>query len=107
VSWKVIDKEQQVDSQSNRLAMSVARYAFKLMVYKDEYEVVCLYTSGEFHKKIKEMFEGDYKLNYHLAPPLLARVNKHTGKPKKSAFGGWEYHAFKLLANLKGCAELV
>lgn len=51
------------------------------------------------------MFEGDYKLNYHLAPPLLARINKHTGKPKKTAFGGWVYPAFKLLAKLKRVRE--
>jgi indolepyruvate ferredoxin oxidoreductase len=98
----VFDKEQQVDKESSLLAMSVARYAFKIMAYKDEYEVARLYTNGEFNKTIEKMFEGNYKLNYHLAPPLLARVNKRTGIPKKTAFGAWVYPAFKVLAKLKG-----
>jgi indolepyruvate ferredoxin oxidoreductase len=99
---KVIDKERQVDKESNLLAMTVARYAFKLMAYKDEYEVARLYTNGDFKKNIRETFEGNYKLNYHLAPPLIARLNKHTGIPKKLTFGSWVYPVFKLLAQLKG-----
>ncbi|MDX2370725.1 MAG: hypothetical protein QNK36_20370 [Colwellia sp.] len=69
------------------MARAIARYAFKLMVCKDEYEVARLYTNGIFDNKIQETFEGNYKLYYHLAPPLLTGVNRQTGAPKKLAFG--------------------
>lgn len=104
---KVIEREQQIDIESSILATAVARYAFKLMVYKDEYEVARLYTNGNFDEKIRETFEGNYKLYYHLAPPLLTGVNKQTGASKKLALGGWGYPAFKLLTKLKGCTVLV
>ena len=55
------------------LAEAVARYAFKLMAYKDEYEVARLYTSGDFEQRLRETFDGDFKLHFHLAPPLLAK----------------------------------
>ena len=84
------------------MARAVARYAFKLMVCKDEYEIARLYTNYDFDKKTREMFEGNYKLYYHLAPPLLTGVNKQTGASKKLVFGGWVYLAFELLAKLKG-----
>jgi indolepyruvate ferredoxin oxidoreductase len=78
----------------------VARYLFKLMAYKDEYEVARLHTSAGFMDKIKSEFEGDYQISYHLAPPLLARHNQD-GKPIKQKFGSWMHTAFKLLAPLK------
>jgi indolepyruvate ferredoxin oxidoreductase len=71
-------------------------------VYKDEYEVARLYATGEFMKKIEGMFEGDYKVNFHLAPPLLARPDPVTGEPRKMQFGPWMLRAFGLLAKLKG-----
>jgi indolepyruvate ferredoxin oxidoreductase len=83
----------------------VARYYAKLLAYKDEYEVARLYTSGEFVKKIESMFEGDYKLNFHLAPPLLAKPDPVTGEPRKMAFGPWMMRAFALLARLKGLRD--
>lgn len=82
------------------LTHAVARYVFKLMAYKDEYEVARLHTSAGFMDKIKSEFEGDYSLSYHLAPPLLARHNQD-GKPIKQKFGPWMHTAFKLLAPLK------
>lgn len=66
---KIIEREQQIDIESSILARAVARYVFKLMAYKNEYEVARLYTNGDFDKKIRETFEGSYKLYYHLAPP--------------------------------------
>ena len=83
------------------LAESVARYLFKLMAYKDEYEVARLHTDAAFHAKIAGMFEGDYKLNYHLAPPLIAKKNAK-GELQKSQFGPSMLVAFKVLAKLKG-----
>ena len=55
------------------LAEAVARYYFKLLAYKDEYEVARLYTDGSFLKQIAAQFEGDYRLEFNLAPPLLRR----------------------------------
>jgi indolepyruvate ferredoxin oxidoreductase len=83
------------------LTQAVARYLFKLMAYKDEYEVARLHTDPAFHAKIGAMFEGDFKLNYHLAPPLLAKRNAK-GELQKSKFGPSTLLAFKLLARLKG-----
>ena len=83
------------------LTEAVARYAFKLMAYKDEYEVARLYTSGEFERRVKEQFDGDYRLHFHLAPPLLARKDAE-GKLKKAEYGAWVFGAFKLLAKLRG-----
>jgi len=83
------------------LAQAVAKGLFKLMAYKDEYEVARLHTDAGFHAKVASMFEGDYKLNYHLAPPLLARSNER-GELQKRHYGPWMLSAFKLLARLKG-----
>jgi indolepyruvate ferredoxin oxidoreductase len=82
------------------LTEAVARYLFKLMAYKDEYEVARLHTDSAFHAKVSSLFEGDYKLNYHLAPPLLAKRN-HKGELQKQSFGPAMLTAFKLLAPLK------
>jgi indolepyruvate ferredoxin oxidoreductase len=98
-----VDKVRAAESplNSRRLSEAVARYLFKLMAYKDEYEVARLHTDVSFLAKIASQFEGDYKLNYHLAPPLTAKKNDK-GEPQKSAFGPWMLTGFKLLAGLKG-----
>ncbi|WP_025916122.1 indolepyruvate ferredoxin oxidoreductase family protein [Herminiimonas sp. CN] len=83
-----------------RLTEAVARYYFKLMAYKDEYEVARLYTTGAFADKVAAMFEGDVRLKFHLAPPLFAkRDNK--GHLIKQEFGPWMMKAFGLLAKCK------
>ncbi len=84
------------------LAEAVAKSLFKLMTYKDEYEVARLYTDGEFQKKLTAQFEGDYKLKFHLAPPLWAPRDPNTGEMKKRTYGAWAMTAFRLLAKLKG-----
>ncbi|MDP2004575.1 MAG: indolepyruvate ferredoxin oxidoreductase family protein [Rubrivivax sp.] len=83
------------------LTEAVARYLFKLMAIKDEYEVARLHTDAAFTAKIAGMFEGDYKLVHHLAPPGLAKTNDQ-GVPLKSAFGPWVRTAFGWLAKMKG-----
>jgi indolepyruvate ferredoxin oxidoreductase len=83
------------------LTEAVAKNLFKLMAYKDEYEVARLHSDGTFEKKLASMFEGDYKLNYHLAPPLIAQKND-CGELQKREFGPWMLTSFKLLAKLKG-----
>jgi indolepyruvate ferredoxin oxidoreductase len=84
------------------LAEAVARYYFKLMAYKDEYEVARLYTQTGFAQRIAAQFEGDYKLHFHLAPPLLAKRDPVTGELQKREYGPWIFTAFKLLAGLRG-----
>jgi len=84
------------------LAEAVARYLFKLMAYKDEYEVARLYTDGSFLKKVAGEFGGDnLRFEFHLAPPLLARRDRTTGLPRKMSFGPWLLPAFRLLAKFK------
>ncbi len=83
-------------------ADAVARYLFKLMAYKDEYEVARLYTDGSFEKQVKSEFAGDnLRFEFHLSPPLLARRDKTTGLPRKMSFGPWLLPAFRLLAKMK------
>ena len=84
------------------LAEAVARYLFKLMAYKDEYEVARLYIDGAFLKQVANELGGDnLRFEFHLAPPLLAKVNPATGEPRKMSFGPWMMSAFRLLARLK------
>ena len=83
------------------LAEAVARNLFRLMSYKDEYEVARLYTSGEFEAGLRRQFEGDFRLRFHLAPPLLARRDPETGELRKREYGGWMLGAFRVLARMR------
>jgi indolepyruvate ferredoxin oxidoreductase len=83
------------------LAETFARSLYKLMAYKDEYEVARLYTDGEFLQKLHGQFEGDFTLKFNLAPPLFAKRDPATGELQKSTYGAWAFQAFKLLARLK------
>ncbi|CAB3896204.1 hypothetical protein LMG26686_04248 [Achromobacter mucicolens] len=85
---------------TNRLAVAVARYYFKLMAYKDEYEVARLYSDGEFVKRVGEQFEGDWKLRFHLAPPVFARRDKD-GHLVKRAYGPGMLKVFGVLARMR------
>ncbi|WP_439575846.1 indolepyruvate ferredoxin oxidoreductase family protein [Phreatobacter sp.] len=85
------------------LAEAVARNLYKLMAYKDEYEVARLYTDGNFLKQVSRTFGGqDLRFEFHLAPPLLAKTDPVTGEPRKMSFGPWMMKGFRLLAKLKG-----
>jgi indolepyruvate ferredoxin oxidoreductase len=101
-----VDKVKEVEATrtpgKTGLADAVARYLFKLMAYKDEYEVARLYTDGSFLKQVAGAFDGEnLRFEFHLAPPLLARRDKATGLPRKMSFGPWLLPAFRLLARLK------
>lgn len=93
--------ERQSGVSGTALSESVARNLFKLMAYKDEYEVARLYTSGDFERRLKQQFDGDYTLKFHLAPPILSPKNQKTGEPGKIEFGPWVFKAFKVLARMK------
>jgi indolepyruvate ferredoxin oxidoreductase len=84
-----------------QLAITVARQLFKLMAYKDEYEVARLYTDGTFEKQLSDQFEGDYTLQFHMAPPLFARKDKQTGIPKKITLGPVMLRMMRVLARGK------
>ncbi|HKX95514.1 MAG TPA: DUF6537 domain-containing protein, partial [Methylibium sp.] len=86
--------------KSTRLTEAVARYLFKLMAYKDEYEVARLHADPAFHARLAAQFDGAVKLGYHLAPPLLAKKNAQ-GELQKRPYGPWMLGAFRLLAKLK------
>ncbi|MGB9109698.1 MAG: indolepyruvate ferredoxin oxidoreductase family protein [Telluria sp.] len=84
-----------------KLSMAVAKSLFKLMAYKDEYEVARLYTDGRFVEQLQSQFEGKFSLKFNMAPPLFAKKDAK-GHLVKAEFGSWMWSAFKLLAKLKG-----
>ncbi|MEQ8355557.1 MAG: indolepyruvate ferredoxin oxidoreductase family protein [Kiloniellaceae bacterium] len=83
-------------------AEAAARYYFKLLAIKDEYEVARLYSGPAFTRSLREQFAGDFKLSVHLAPPLLAKRDPDTGQLQKQEFGSWVLKAMGLLAKMKG-----
>lgn len=99
---KAEDAEQNLTPGFEGFALAVARYAFKLMSYKDEYEVARLYTDGTFLGQLNEQFEGDFKIEFNLAPPLISKRDFATGHLKKQIYGPWLIHGFRALAKLKG-----
>ena len=93
-----IYRAEQAVLDSDTLTIAAAKSLFKLMAYKDEYEVARLYTDGSFSKKIDEAFEGEYRLKVHLAPPTVARRDPISGHLRKRAFGAWIFPVFHVLA---------
>ena len=83
------------------LAEAVARYFYKVLAYKDEYEVARLYTNGDWLASIQSQFKDYRQIRFHMAPPLISRRNRETGELEKRQFGFWMYHALKLVAKLR------
>ena len=100
---QLVDKVQSAEpeAENTALTLAVARSAFRLMSYKDEYEVARLYSNGSFKKALAEKFEGDFRIHFHLAPPVLAKINEFTGLPEKRAMPGLMLGLFKVLAPFK------
>jgi indolepyruvate ferredoxin oxidoreductase len=102
---ELVDRVRRVESDrlvgSTQLSEAVARYYFKLLAYKDEYEVARLHADPAFGRNLAEQFEGPYRLNYYLSPPILARRDRHTGIARKYRFGPWVGTVFRMLAPLK------
>jgi indolepyruvate ferredoxin oxidoreductase len=96
----VAGKSRAADPQQ-RFARAVAKNLFKLMAYKDEYEVARLYADGRFRARLAAEFEGDFRLQFHLAPPVLSAGTDALGRPRKSAFGPFMAPAFSVLRRLK------
>ena len=83
------------------LTDAVARNLFKLMAYKDEYEVARLHSDPAFQQRLRDQFEGDFQLKFHLAPPLLSKTNER-GELIKQTYGPWMLSVFGWLARFKG-----
>jgi indolepyruvate ferredoxin oxidoreductase len=98
---RVRTTESRVVPGSTALAEAVARYDFKLRAIKDEYEVARLYAESDFAERVAQQFEGDYKLVFHLAPPLINKPDPTTGEPRKSQYGPWMMKAFGVLAKMR------
>jgi indolepyruvate ferredoxin oxidoreductase len=93
--------EQACASGRTQLTEAVARSYFKLLAYKDEYEIARLYSAPDFAQKLAEQFDGGYRISFNLAPPLLARRDPATGVPRKISFGPWMLWVFRLLARAR------
>ena len=94
-------REAEVTPDSQALTLTVARNFYKLMAYKDEYEVARLYSDGRFKAALEQQFEGEYTLAFHLAPPIWQKRNPETGLPMKRDIGPWMARAMAWLARLK------
>jgi indolepyruvate ferredoxin oxidoreductase len=89
-------------AQDDRLTEAVARSYFKLLSYKDEYEVARLHTQAGFLESVREQFGNKARVRFHMAPPLLSRQKDSRGRPRKKEFGSWIVPLFHILARLRG-----
>jgi indolepyruvate ferredoxin oxidoreductase len=87
--------------QADSITEIAARHLYKLMAYKDEYEVGRLFSDGEFLEKLHQQFEGDFELRFNMAPPLFSKRDPHTGHLIKREFGPWMMKSFQLLSKLR------
>jgi indolepyruvate ferredoxin oxidoreductase len=83
------------------LPRAVAINYAKLLAYKDEYEVARLFTDGHFEAQLRDQFDGDFRISFNLAPPLLGGAKDALGQPKKRAFGAWMLPVFRMLAKMR------
>ena len=86
---------------NDAIATTIAKAYHKLLAYKDEYEVARLYTNGDFLRSVQAQFEGDYKLKFHMAPPIFEKIDPATGRPKKRQFGPAMFFALRVLKHFK------
>ena len=93
--------EEKISVDIKNFSNAVAINYFKLMSYKDEYEIARLYSDNEFINKINETFEGNFKINFHLSPPIFYTQDKVTGRPLKINFGSWIMILFKFISMFK------
>jgi len=99
---RIAEAENRAAPGRSDLHDTVAQALFKLMAYKDEYEVARLFTDGRFEKALSARFQDGWKLSFHLAPPLFAERDALTGHLKKREYGAWLMPVFRLLAGMKG-----
>ena len=93
--------ESGIEGTELRLTLATARSYHKLLAVKDEYEVARLYTDKQFTEGLKRTFEGSYRLNLNLAPPIISKASRKNGAIQKIAFGGWIFPVFRLMTLLR------
>ncbi|MGO1748707.1 MAG: indolepyruvate ferredoxin oxidoreductase family protein [Marinobacter sp.] len=93
--------EESLGETNQLLTRAVAQQLYRFMAFKDEYEVARLFAETDFMKEVNNTFEGDFKVHFHLAPPIMNRGTDAQGRPKKRQFGPWMFRAFKLLAKFR------
>lgn len=98
---KILTIDGQIKGKGHKLTLAAAKTLYRLMAYKDEYEVARLHLDSNFNKTMLNDFEGNIKIRYNLAPPLFARRDKYTGHLIKNSYGSWVVLLFKILAPLK------
>jgi indolepyruvate ferredoxin oxidoreductase len=98
---QVAEAEQAIAPESSELTLTVARTYFRLLAYKDEYEVARLHTDGDFLPSLRRNFGQSFRLRFHMSPPVFAAIDPETGRPKKYEFGGWMLPVLRLLARMK------
>lgn len=98
---RVRKAETKLSPESTPLTEATVKGYYKLLAYKDEYEVARLFTQSDFLKRVENQFEGNYTLNFHFAPPLIAAKDKETGHLIKRSYGPWVLKAMGILANFK------
>ena len=99
---KQVRKAEETLGETNQLlTRAVAQQLYRFMAFKDEYEVARLFAETDFMKEVNNTFEGDFKVHFHLAPPIMNRGTDAQGRPKKRQFGPWMFQAFKLLAKFR------
>ena len=98
---QIAEHERKLCDGETALAEVAARSYFKLLSYKDEYEVARLYTDGSFRRQLEREFTGDYKLRIHLAPQVFNRRDPRTGRARKLELGSWFFPVLKVLSSLR------
>ena len=98
---RAADAERAIAGAPGELTRAVAWNFYKLLAYKDEYEVARLFTDGRFERRLSEAFDGDYRIEFNMAPPLLAGRDPSTGLPRKRRFGPWMLPALRVLARFR------
>ncbi len=99
---EIVESAMRADPGEEReFAATVARYAYKLMAYKDEYEVARLYTDGAFMEEVSKRFSGKPAMRLYLAPPALAGRSDTDGRPRKRLYGPWVFGLLRLLAKFR------
>lgn len=99
---RVRERENAVMPGNEALAAATAQSLFRLMAYKDEYEVARLYTDGRFAEELSAQFEGKFSMHYHMAPPVISGHDLRTGYPRKMRLGSWMKPLLQVLAGLRG-----
>jgi indolepyruvate ferredoxin oxidoreductase len=93
--------EESLGETNQLLTRAVAQQLYRFMAYKDEYEVARLFAETDFMQEVNDTFEGDFKIHFHLAPPIMNRGTDAQGRPRKRQFGPWMFRVFKLLAKFR------